>query len=394
MKNQTSPLAPRRQRDYAGVLSSILAILAGLLVGLIVLLATNPSNAFPAFSALITGGFYSGMKTFGNVLYYAVPIIMTGLGVGFGFKASIFNIWHNFGTQYFLERREIGIFNIGGAGQFIVGAFCGVYTASVWNLPGALGWIVPLLASMIGGALWALLPGLLHAYRRVNIVIATIMMNYIGMYLVNYLIKIAPIYDNVKNQTRPVPAAHRLPTAGLEKLFPDSSANIGIFIVIVVAIIVYILLEKTNFGFELKACGKNRDASIGFGVDAKRMIMTAMLISGALIGLGGALLYLSSAGKYIKVEDVQAAEGMNGIPVALLAMNHPIGIIFTGIFIAYMQVSGFYMQTYGFTTEIVDIIVSVIVYFSAFSFIIREGIRRWQLRQRTDVHHTGKGAEK
>ena len=92
MKNQTSPLAPRRQRDYAGVLSSILAILAGLLVGLIVLLATNPSNAFPAFSALITGGFYSGMKTFGNVLYYAVPIIMTGLGVGFGFKASIFNI--------------------------------------------------------------------------------------------------------------------------------------------------------------------------------------------------------------------------------------------------------------------------------------------------------------
>ena len=99
--------------------TSILAILAGLLVGLIVLLATNPSNAFPAFSALITGGFYSGMKTFGNVLYYAVPIIMTGLGVGFGFKASIFNI--------------------GGAGQFIVGAFCGVYTASVWNLPGAIG---------------------------------------------------------------------------------------------------------------------------------------------------------------------------------------------------------------------------------------------------------------
>ncbi|MFR8914482.1 MAG: hypothetical protein ACLVGX_02140 [Oscillospiraceae bacterium] len=196
MKNQTSPLAPRRQRDYAGVLSSILAILAGLLVGLIVLLATNPSNAFPAFSALITGGFYSGMKTFGNVLYYAVPIIMTGLGVGFGFKASIFNI--------------------GGAGQFIVGAFCGVYTASIWNLPGALGWIVPLLASMIGGALWA--HGLLHAYRRVNIVIATIMMNYIGMYLVNYLIKIAPIYDK-EEPDPPRAAAHRLPTV------PDNSSR-------------------------------------------------------------------------------------------------------------------------------------------------------------------------
>lgn len=330
MKNQTSPLAPRRQRDYAGVLSSILAILAGLLVGLIVLLATNPSNAFPAFSALITGGFYSGMKTFGNVLYYAVPIIMTGLGVGFGFKASIFNI--------------------GGAGQFIVGAFCGVYTASVWNLPGALGWIVPLLASMIGGALWALLPGLLHAYRRVNIVIATIMMNYIGMYLVNYLIKIAPIYDNVKNQTRPRAGGSPPPDGRPGEALPGQLRE-------------YRHLHRYCCGhhrvhpagedeFRLRAEGlrQNRDASIGFGVDAKRMIMTAMLISGALIGLGGALLYLSSAGKYIKVEDVQAAEGMNGIPVALLAMNHPIGIIFTGIFIAYMQVSGFYMQTYGFTT--------------------------------------------
>lgn len=374
-KSQTpdTPLI-KKSRDYSGLASSVIAIMVGLVFGFLVLLVANPVNALKGFKALVVGGFYNGLKSFGDVFYYAVPIILTGVGVAFAFKASIFNI--------------------GGPGQFLSGAFFGLYVAIRWDLPGALGWIVPLLASALGGAVWALVPAVLHAYRKVNIVIATIMMNYIGMYLVNYLIKIAPIYDNVKNQTRPVPAAHRLPTAGLEKIFPDSSANIGIFIVIVVAIIVYILLEKTNFGFELKACGKNRDASIGFGVDAKRMIMTAMLISGALIGLGGALLYLSSAGKYIKVEDVQAAEGMNGIPVALLAMNHPIGIIFTGIFIAYMQVSGFYMQTYGFTTEIVDIIVSVIVYFSAFSFIIREGIRRWQLRQRTDVHHTGKGAEK
>ena len=147
MKNQTSPLAPRRQRDYAGVLSSILAILAGLLVGLIVLLATNPSNAFPAFSALITGGFYSGMKTFGNVLYYAVPIIMTGLGVGFGFKASIFNI--------------------GGAGQFIVGGFSAASILPASGIsPEHSDGSLHCWHSMIGGALWALLPGLLHACRR------------------------------------------------------------------------------------------------------------------------------------------------------------------------------------------------------------------------------------
>lgn len=353
-----SPLM--KKRDFSQIVASILSILVGLLVGFLVLLATNPSQAANGFGMLITGGFYSGWKTFGNILYYAVPIIMTGLGVGLAFKASIFNI--------------------GGAGQFVVGAYCALYVAIRWNLPGALGWIVPLLVSMLAGALWALIPGLLHAYRRVNVVIATIMMNYIGMYFVNFLVKLT-IYDSMKNQSVPVPAAHRLPAAGLDKLFPGSTANIGFFIAVLMAILMYILLEKTNFGFELKACGKNRDASIGFGINAKRKIVSAMLISGALIGLGGALLYLSSAGRYLKVEDVQAAEGLNGIPVALLAMNHPIGIIFTGIFIAYLQVSGFYMQTFGFTAEIVDIIISVIIYFSAFSLIISEYIRRRRLRQ-------------
>lgn len=364
---QNNPLLKRW--DYSGVVASILSILCGLLVGFLVLLATNPAQAVNGFRALITSGFYSGWKTFGNILYYAVPIIMTGLGVGFAFKASIFNI--------------------GGAGQFIVGAYCSLYIAIRFDLPGAWGWIVPLLVSMLGGALWALIPGLLHAYRKVNIVIATIMMNYIGMYFVNYLIKIT-IYDPLKNQTLAVPQAHRLPTAGLDKLFPDSMANVGFFIAVAMAIFIYVLLEKTTFGFELKACGKNRDASINSGIDARKKILVSMLISGALIGLGGALLYLSSAGKYIKVEDIQAPEGLNGIPVALLAMNNPIGIIFTGIFIAYMQVSGFYMQTYGFTAEIVDIIVSVIIYFSAFSLIISESIRRWQLRRRKRPVKTAK----
>ena len=359
MKKQTSPLAPRRQRDYAGVLSSILAILAGLLVGLIVLLATNPSNAFPAFSALITGGFYSGMKTFGNVLYYAVPIIMTGLGVGFGFKASIFNI--------------------GGAGQFIVGAFCGVYTASVWNLPGALGWIVPLLASMIGGALWALLPGLLHAYRRVNIVIATIMMNYIGMYGVNFLV-VETIFDSQKNQSLPVAANANAPKLGMDQIFRSgasaSSVNAGIFVAILAGIIIYFLIEKTKFGYELKACGYNRDAAKYAGINEKRSIILSMAIAGSLCALGGACLYLAGAGKGIEVVDTLAAEGFNGIPVALLGLNNPIGIIFAGLFMAYLNQGGFNMQLYGFAPQVIEIIIAVIIYFAAFSLLLRGLVSR------------------
>lgn len=362
-----SPLLPKR--DHAELASSVIAILVGLVCGFLVLLIANPENAVKGFRSLIIGGFYNGMKSFGDVFYYAVPIILTGVGVAFAFRASIFNI--------------------GGAGQFLSGAFCALYVAIRWELPGALGWIVPLIASALGGALWALLPALLNAYRNVNIIIATIMMNYVGLYLDNYLIK-KTIYDSLRNQTLPVPAAHRLPTAGLDKLFPGSVINGGILIAVVVAIGIHFLLEKTTFGFEIKATGKNRYASENMGINARRNAVLAMLISGALCGLGGALMYMSSSGKYIQVVDVTQAEGFNGIPVALLAMNNPIGCIFSAFFLAYLQVSGFYMQGYGYTAEIVDIITSVVIYFSAFSMIISEALRRRRLHHRNG---TGKRKE-
>lgn len=362
---RNNPDAPRiRSRDHSGLASSVIAILVGLVFGFLVLLVANPANAVKGFRALIIGGFYNGMKSFGDVFYYAVPIILTGIGVAFAFKASIFNI--------------------GGAGQFLSGAFCALYVAIRWDIPGALGWIIPLVAGVLGGAVWALLPALLNAYRNVNIVIATIMMNYAGLYLDNYLIK-KTIYDSLRNQTMPVPAAHRLPAAGLDKIFPGSVVNCGILIAIAVSFGVYFLLEKTTFGFEIKATGKNRDASENAGINAKRNAVFAMLISGALCGLGGALMYLSSSGKYIQVVDVIQAEGFNGIPVALLAMNNPIGCIFSAVFLAYLQVSGFYMQGYGYTAEIVDIITSVVIYFSAFSMIISETLRRRRLQRRTGI---------
>lgn len=151
--------------------SSILAVIAGLVVGFIVLMICDPNNGVSGFITMVTAGIgQGGMKAVGNIFYYAVPIMMTGLGISVAFKA--------------------GVFNIGGPGQFIVGAFAAIYTAIKWEwLPGALRWIVPIIMAGIAGALWALIPGLLKAYRNVNIVISTIMMNYIGMYVVNYLVK-------------------------------------------------------------------------------------------------------------------------------------------------------------------------------------------------------------
>lgn len=357
----------KKTRDYSKLLASVIAVLLGLLVGFIVLMFTDPTRAWGGFRTLLLGGQpHGGIKAVGNILYQATPIMMTGLAVAFAFKA--------------------GVFNIGGPGQFIVGAFAAVFTAIKFTwLPDALRWVVPLLCATLAGALWALIPGLLKAHFNVNVVISTIMMNYVGMYVVNYLVR-SYIYDSSKGQSRPVPSVAQLPKAGLDKIFPGSSVHIGFLIAIAVAILVHFLLNKTVFGYEIKACGMNPDACKYAGVNEKRNIVSAIMISGAIMGLGGALLYLAATGKHIVVVDKQAAEGFNGIAVALLANSSPLGVILSSIFIGYITVGGNFMQIYGFVPEIVDIIIAVIIYFAAFVYLISNRIQQ----KRLDREHAGR----
>jgi len=339
--------------------SSIIAILVGLLAGFFILLVTNASAAFFGFGAILTGGF-SSMNNIGQVLYFATPVIMTGLSVGFSAKT--------------------GLFNIGAAGQFIVGAYAAVLVGVKCDfLPGNLHWIAALLAAMLAGALWGAIPGLFKALFNVHEVISCIMTNYIGTYLVNFLIT-RTIYDSLRNQSMRVLESANLPKMGMDKIFRDgfivSSANSGIFIAIAFAILMYFILEKTSFGYELKACGYNKNAARYAGINEKRSIILSMVIAGALAGLGGALLYLAGAGRGITVVDMLAQEGFNGIPVALLGLNNPIGIIFSGLLIAYLNVSGFNMQLYDFPPQIINIIIAVIIYFSAFALIVKNFFRK------------------
>ena len=343
-----------RTDSSANVLSSLIAILVGLLVGFVILLLSDSSQAVGAFGAILTGG-VSDMKSMGQVLYYATPIIMTGLSVGFA--------------------NRTGLFNIGASGQFIVGAYAAIVVGVKCTfLPGALHWVIALLAAMLAGALWGAIPGLLKAYRNVNEVIACIMMNYIGMYMVNFLIT-KTVFDSLKNQSMRVANSANLPKMGLDQIFSEgnnaSSANSGIFIAVLIAIVIYIILEKTTFGYELKACGFNQDAAKYAGINEKRSIVSSMAIAGAMAGLGGALLYLAGSGKGIDVVDVLAAEGFNGIPVALLGLNNPIGIIFSGLLIAYLNVGGFNMQLFNFAPQVIEIIIAVIIYFSAFALLFK-----------------------
>jgi len=359
--------------SFSSASSSLLAIVAGLVVGYVILLITNPEQSGIGFLTILQGGFNGGAKGVGDMFYHATPIIMTGLSVGFAFKT--------------------GLFNIGASGQFIVGAFFAVLIGNLLPQLGAVHWVIALLGAMIGGALWAVIPGLLKALFNVHEVISSIMMNYIGMYAVNMTIK-ETIYDSLKARASAPKASATLPKLGLDELFDGSSINSGIIIAIGFVILMYIILSKTTFGYELKACGFNQHASRYAGINAKRNVVLSMVIAGALAGVGGGLMYLAGAGKQMEVVDVIAVEGFTGISVALLGLSHPIGILFSGLFIAHIAEGGFFMQHYNYVPEVIDIMVAIIIYFSAFALIVKLFFIRYSMKwsSKIDTDNERKGA--
>ena len=336
-------------------LSSLLVIVVGLLIGLIILFVSNAENAWEAFNTILTFGF-SSMRNMGDVLLFAAPIIMTGLSVAFAFKT--------------------GLFNIGATGQFTMGAFVAIFVGvQATAIPAPLRILLAVIAAAIAGALWAAIPGLLKAYCNVHEVISSIMTNYIGMFLVNF-IAMETIFDAGRGTTTRLPSDSALPTLGMEYIFTDgmraSNINIGIFLAIISAIVVYIILEKTTFGYELKACGFNKNAAKYAGINEKRNVILAMMISGALAGLGGAINYLVGTGLSLGVAvDALASQGFTGISVAFLGLSNPLGIIFSGTFISYLLLGGGRTQVLGFSIEIVEMVISMIIYFCAFVSLVK-----------------------
>ena len=358
------------KRSYVGFLSSLIAVIIGLLVGLVILLICNPQQAFPGFLTILTGSFTHGLKGVGQIFYYATPIILTGLSVGFAFNT--------------------GLFNIGAPGQFMVGGLGAVIIGITCPFFGPFHWVAALLGGLAMGMLWGAVPGLLKAYFNVNEVIASIMMNYIGMYLTNWTVKSTPVlFNSLRNESKSVAVTANLPKMGFDKLFPGSSLNAGFVIAVVAVIFIWILLYKTKFGYELKACGYNRFASKYAGINEKKNIMMAMVIAGALSGLAGAIVMLAGSGSHISIKDVIAPEGFTGISVALLGLSHPFGVLAAGIFIAYLTAGGFYLQLFQFSTEIIDIIVAVIIYFSAFSLFVKLLIDRFKKKKESRKGENG-----
>jgi simple sugar transport system permease protein len=340
------------------IISALLSIFFGLVFGIVILLiasffVTKAAYPLDALFTIITGGLrYSGLKGLGVILRFLAPILMTGLSVGFAFKT--------------------GLFNIGASGQFVTGAFVAAYICIKWTfIPLEYLWIIGLVAAIIAGGLVGLISGLLKAYRNVNEVISAIMLNYIAMITVSNLVK---VIADVNNPSRTQPPLSHIPTFGLDKIFGNNSTDISIFIAILVAILVYVILERTTFGYELKACGFNRNAARYAGINDRLNISLSMGIAGALAGLGGAMVYISAVTKVFDQLLVLAPEGFDGISVALLGMSNPIGIIFSAAFIAALKNAGPALSRSGFNEEVVKIMTAVIIYASAFSLIFQEQI--------------------
>ncbi len=342
------------------IIATLISIFAGMVFGLVVMLLINPIMAFGGLSAILLSGVSNGMTGFGSVLFNAAPLILTGLAVAFAFKT--------------------GLFNIGVSGQLMIGAFVAVFIGVEWGFLGPLHWVVAMLGGIVGGMLWALIPALLKAYRNVHEVVATIMMNYIAMYVSKMLIE-ATIYDTVRQEAREVIVSGRIPKLGLDELFNYSKLNGGIIFAIITGILIYIILEKTTFGFQLKAVGLNRDAAKYAGVNDKRNIVYSLLISGAIAGLAGAIIYLVP-GTGIKLETKYAISpyGFQGIAVALLGMSNPIGTVFSGLFLGYIESANQELQSWDFKREIIDIISASIIYFSAFTLYFQKYAKKFITR--------------
>ena len=338
--------------SITSVLAALLCILIGLVVGFLVLLAINPAHAWgDGFVRILKGGFHDAPYGVGKELANAAPLIMTGLSVAFAFKT--------------------GLFNIGAAGQYTLGAYGALYCAIMLKLP----WFVCLIAATILGGIWGAIPGFFKAYFNINEVITSIMFNWIGLYLVNELIYqngTGPMYDVRNTRTMNLSknadyAQSIIPDFGLNKLFQTNSTTIAIFLAAAVAVLIWVVLNKTTFGYELKAVGLNKSAARYAGINEKKNIILSMAIAGALAGFGAGLYYLSNVSQWNPLNSTSLpAMGFNGIAAAFLGGLNPIGSIFSSYFIQHITNGGAYVDKTMYSAQISDLISALIIYLCGF----------------------------
>ena len=347
------------------LISSLLCVLGGLIVGYIVLLIIEPKGAFEAITAVMKSFFrFPGKlmwKYLGQTLVRTVPLILCSLSVLFAYK--------------------VGMFNIGVAGQYVAGACGCLYAALAWKMP----WFVCLLVGMAAAALLGLIVGVLKTKCNVNVVISGIMLNWIALYLTNLLL------GQVKSPMSPYTLSLKgnnnsalLPSLGLEKLFAnESSVTIAIPLALLIAVAIWVVLNKSKFGYELKATGHNYHASKYAGMKEDGNIILTMVIAGALAGLAAGLLFLTGIEEWETTISSVPAMGFNGIAAAFLGGLSPLGSILSAFFIQYITLGGGNVDLQVYCSQISGLISSLIIYLCAFVAFFKYMIQIY-LRKRSE----------
>lgn len=353
-----------RNNALQTIAGSLICILLGLLVGYLVLLVINPSGAGKAISSILKNFLYypsqaAAMKYFGTTLVKASALLMCSLSVLFAWK--------------------VGLFNIGAAGQYVIGAGAALFFALKLDLP----WYACLLAAVVFAALVGGLSGILKAYFNVNEVISCIMLNWIGLYCVNMLL--TTVKEQSTPYTKSLSSTNKealLPNMGLDKFFTNNEfVTIGLVLAVLLAVLIWILLDKTRFGYELKATGMNKYAAKYCGMKEKRNIIVTMMIAGGLAGFGAGIFYLTGIEQWMVQQTSIPAMGFNGIASAFLGGTHPVGAVFSSYFIQHITSGGSYVDKTMYCTQISDLISAFIIYLCGFVFFFKLQLNRYLDKQ-------------
>ena len=352
MKNKLRSIA--KSNAFQSIVASLLCIIVGLVIGFIVLLIIKPDGAWKGITDLLKNFFNRPngrltLKYLGNTLVKTAPLIMCSLSILFCYK--------------------VGLFNIGAAGQYCIGVGVSLYAALAWGLP----WWLCMLLALIAGGLMGALVGVLKAYRNVNEVISGIMFNWISLYAVNMLL------STVKESTSPYTIdisrksiGSMIPSLGFDSIFSDNRyVTIAIPLAVIIAVAVFIVLEKTKFGYELKATGFNKNAARYAGMAEKRNIIVTIAIGGALAALGASMFYLTGYEQWHCSLSSVPSMGFNGIAAAFLGGLNPIGCLLSSFFIQHITEGGAYVDKMTYSSEISDLISSIIIYLCGFVLFIK-----------------------
>jgi len=347
-----------RKPGFQTLLASLVCIILGVLVGYIALLIINPAGATEAIMDVLKNFWaYSKpekqLKNFGVTLVTTAPLLMCSLSVLFAYK--------------------VGLFNIGAAGQYVAGAGASIFCALALHMP----WYLCLIAAVLAGALLGAISGILKAYRNVNEVISCIMLNWISLYLVNTLL--APVKNPTGKDTFTITsqsAQSLLPTLGLNNVFNQKNVTLAIPLAIVMCVLIWVLLNKTQLGYELRATGLNKNAAKYSGMRDRFNIILTMAIAGGLAGMGAAMLYLSDFEQWAVTQASVPAMGFNGIAAAFLGGLNPIGAIFSSYFIQHITRGGANVNMNMYCAQISDLISSVIIYMCSFVLFMKQFMNR------------------